>query len=174
MAAIHERQLNHVNASTSTSRDLHRGRRIALQVGLVVAITTTAVMLALHWPLAWVPAVLVAIIVCVYFATSSIDWHTRRERPLPPKLPAESRDEVVADKRSTVSVKVILTVGAALGAVAIVLAASFFAQPLLGLGALVFLMLLIFFGLPVWVAAVQEEADVEQRRLTDDDVAKRP
>lgn len=166
--AIQHRQTAHVQ----TSRDLRRGRRIALQVGLVVAITTTAVMLALHWPLAWVPAVLVGIIVCVYFATTSIDWRARHEQPLPPQMPQDSREETIAEKRSTVSVKVILTVGAALGAVAIVLAASFLAQPLLGLGALVFLMLLIFFGLPVWVAAVQEEADVEQRRLTKDDRPK--
>jgi len=168
--ATQHRQSAHVDAPS----DLHRGRRLTLQVGLVVAITTTAVMLALHWPLAWVPAILVAIIVCVYFATTSIDWRARHERPLPRQMRSESRDEAVADKRSAVSLKVVLTVGAALGAVAIVLAASIFAQPLLGLGALTFLMLLIFFGLPVWVAAVQEEADVEQRRLTNDDRWKRP
>lgn len=145
-------------------RSLHSGARAALQLGIGVTLVATAVMIIWHWPYAWIPAIMLGITVSVYLVSRSIDWHAHHDPMLPP-LPAKARRETVAAGEGKVAFKVMATIGIALAAIAVILATTAFESPVIGLGALAFMALLLFFGLPVWIAAVQEESSVETYRL---------
>lgn len=142
-------------------------RRLGLSmlIALVVTVVVTAIALIWQWPLAWAPAALIAIIFAVYAASSAIDWRVRQE-PRLPRMPAKARKDAINEAEGRVGLKTMITIGAALFAVAIVLASAVFDWRVIGVGALAFFLLLVFFGLPVWVAVIQEEVGAEHENLT--------
>lgn len=146
---------------TSTPRRLG----LALLIAMVISAVVTAIALIWQWPLAWAPAALVAIIFAVYAASSTIDWRVRQERRLP-RMPAKERKQVIDNAEGRVGLKTMITIGAALFAIAVVLASAVFDWRVVGVGALAFFLLLVFFGLPVWIAVIQEEVGAEHQNLT--------
>lgn len=149
-------------ASTATGRG--RGR-VAVRIALAVAIVATAVVMFLHWPLAWLPAVLAAIIYGMDLLLLAIERRARGEPPLA-RMSDERREQVLRRAEGTIELKTALTIIGALAAIGAVLAAVVVDLRLLGIAALVIFAWLGLLGLPAWLAAVEEEAETEHERLT--------
>lgn len=142
----------------------------ALLIALVVSTMVAASAILWQGPLPWAPATLVAIMLALYAASSIIDRRARKE-PRLPSMPVEARTEAIREAKGRVGVKTMITIGVALGAVAIVLASAVFEWRVVGVGALAFFLLLVFFGLPIWVTVIQEEVGAEQESLTGTPIA---
>lgn len=138
--------------------------RTALRVALVIVIAATVTVMFWRLPLAWVPALIAAIVYGMDLLLEAIDRRARRAS-LPPTAETE-RDRAVHAAEERVGVRTALTIGVGLAAIAVVIAAAFLDWKLAGLGALAIFAWMALLGLPFWAAAVEEEIETEHDRLT--------
>jgi len=159
------RDTAHAHSIDQRRAALHR-RRLALVTALVITTAVTAAALIWLWPLAWVPAALLNIMFALYAVSRAIDWRVHHESRLPPISSVARKQALIGEARQRVGIMALVTIAAGLIAVAAVLASVVFEWRVVGLGALAIFLLLVFFGFPVWVAAIQEEVGAEQAQLT--------
>jgi len=138
--------------------------------GLVIAVMLAAV--AIIWGLAWawVPAVLAAILFVVVIAMDRLDRRVRHEQPLP-EMPEPRREQVTRTEAWTVGTETTFIILGGLAAIALVLASVFLEWPLVALGGLLVFAWCVLLGMPVWLAAVGDEEEVERERLAGEPVA---
>ncbi len=61
-----------------------------------------------------------------------------------------------------------LAIGVPLAALALLLAAVFVGWQLIGLGSLLFFVIMLFMGAPIWLAAVEDEIDEAEEKIGED------
>lgn len=135
-----------------------------IRIALLIAAIAGGVAAIWVWPAVWIPAVIVMIAAAIFLASSRIDREVRHETALPP-LPRDTKEEVRNASRNRVGIRMIVTIGLAMLALSIVVSGLLFDWPYVAVGVLAILTLLLFFGLPVWVAAIQEEVNEEEDHL---------
>ncbi len=136
-----------------------------LVVGLVIAVVLAAVAIIWRWAWAWVPAVLAAIIFVVAIAMDRLDRRVRREPPLP-DMSETQRERVTRTEAWAVGSETTFVILGGLAAIALVLASVFLEWPLVALGGLLVFGWCALLGMPVWLAAVADEEEIERERLT--------
>ncbi|MBT8207233.1 MAG: hypothetical protein HKN07_09535 [Acidimicrobiia bacterium] len=142
-----------------------RKHQTGLRVALILAVVITAIVMLVHWPIVWIPAMIAAIIYCVDHSIAAIDRRAQHESPLPP-MSEEARRRATVAAEERVGVKTALAIGIGLAAIAAVIAAAFLDWKLVGVGALGIFAYLALLGLPFWVAAIEEEVETEHDQLT--------
>jgi hypothetical protein len=119
---------------------------------------------AWSWSLAWLPALLGAVVFGLYAWLIVLERSERqrgsRAAPMPSSpwaLPASQR----------IGLRLIAMITLGLAACAVILAAALMERPAMALGAMVFFLLLLFIGLPFWAAAAGEASELTPRPETD-------
>jgi hypothetical protein len=120
--------------------------------------------IAWSWSLAWLPALLGAVVFGLYAWLILLERSERRRRLRTARVPA-SPWALPASQRIGFRLMAVITLG--LAACAIILAAALMERPAMALGALVFFLLLLFIGLPFWAAAAGEAVDFTATPATD-------
>lgn len=153
----------HGDRRTTGRRHPRRGR--AIVAALVVMIVFTAAAMGFWWDIAWVPAVLAAVLFVVILMLAELDRRVQHERPLKTGS-EEKRERVVRTRTWAIGTKTTLVIVGGLLAIALVVASIFLEWRAVGIGALLLFAWMILIGLPVWLATVKDEEEIEHERLT--------
>ena len=155
--------MRHGLGTASTRRSPRGGR--AIVAALVVMVVFTAGAMAFWWDVAWVPAVLAAVLFIVVLILAELDRRVQHERQVEAES-EEQRERIVATRTWAVGTKTTLVIVGGLLAISIVVASIFFQWKAVGIGALLLFAWMILIGMPVWLATVKDEKEIEREQLT--------
>jgi hypothetical protein len=131
---------------------------------IVLLLLATAVVMIWRWPWAWVPAVLAGIVFVVAARLVHLDQRIAAESPVAGPGPAR-RERRMRRAEWAVGTRATLLIVGGLAACALLVAAVALQWTAVGIGALLVFAWMVLLGLPVWLAAVEDDVADEHRQI---------
>ncbi len=131
---------------------------------IVVLLLVTAGLMIWQWPWAWIPAVLAGIVFVVAARLVQLDQRIAAESPQRGGGPVE-RQRRIRRAEWAVGTRAALLIVGGLAACALLVAAVALQWRIVGIGALLVFAWMVLLGLPVWLAAVEDDVADEHRQL---------